>query len=199
MNASAAELLGRAAGIVSFLAVIMYAVSIVRGKTRPNKITWWVATFVGVMILIPYLIGMNEKNKATMWLPIVYVVGPFIFALLSLKYGEIESDEKVDTRCLKISLMSIVLWGTLLLSGFQKSALIILTINLFSDFVGLYPTIIKSMKRPESEDKWAWLIAVVAGVLNVLAIREWSAGESIYQIYFLATNCCITFFLFRKF
>jgi|SRR3989338_1210787 len=199
MNAYDAELLGYVAGMLAFLAVLVYLITIVWGKTRPSKVTWWIATFVGVMILIPYIVGMNEKNKSTIWLPVVYVVGPFIIALFSLKYGESGGDKKVDTRCLKISLMSIIFWGVLLLLGFQNSALVILSINLFSDFIGLYPTIIKSKLRPETENKWAWLIAVVAGILNVLAICEWSAGETIYQIYFLATNAYITFFLFRRF
>lgn len=194
------ELVGKTAGILSFISVVIYIISIFRGVTKPNKVTWWIMTFVGGMILTGYFIEMKPENRATIWIPITYVVNPLIIALLSLKYGE-KSDKKsfeIDMLCFKISVSSIILWGVLIYLKIDGVTLIVLIVNLFSDFVGLYPTIVKSRLRPETEDGPAWMLATVAAAINAFAISKWAFSESVYQIYIITLNGYITYLIFRK-
>lgn len=182
-------LFGWSAGLLSFLAFIIYYITIINGKTLPNKATWLILTIVGILVSVSYYsIGAKE----TIWVSISYVVGPLIAFLLSLKYGE-SNWTILDRTCLSISIVSILVWS------FTESAIIVLLINIFIDFLGIIPTIKKSYINPESEDYVPWLITTIASLLNILAIQDWVFSIYVYPIYMIVFNTIITIplFIFR--
>jgi|SRR3989344_2028356 len=181
------EIIGIVAGALSFSAYLFYIFAIPFGKARPSRSTWWVLTLIGIMIAASYY---TEGARATIWVALSYVVGPFIIALLSLKYGE-GKWERLDTWCLGVSLMSAAVWH---ISG---SALIALLMNMFMDCVGLVPTIKKSYLRPEGEDRPAWTLESIASLLNVFAVEAWTFSIAVYPIYLLVINGIITSLLYR--
>ena len=82
--------LGIIAGIIAFLAYIVYLISILRGKTKPNRATWWIWAFMGLVVGLSY---HSSGAVNTIWVPYVEFLGPFSIAILSIKYGcEIFSD-----------------------------------------------------------------------------------------------------------
>src|SRR3989338_2797659 len=99
--------LGIIAGIISFLAYIVYAISIFRGRTNPNRATWWIWTFMGLVVGLSYYFS-GAVN--TIWVPVVEFIGPLSVALLSLKYGEGGLENKTDLICLFGAAVSIILW-----------------------------------------------------------------------------------------
>ncbi len=181
MPYSVIDLTGVLAGIFSFSAFILYYISILRGKTIPNRATWLILTIVGIIIASSYYsVGARE----TIWVAVSYVLGPFITFLLSIKYGE-GGWNNFDKHCLIISGVSIIIW---LLSG---SAIITLLINIFIDFLGILPTLKKSYLRPYSEELTPWTVTFIASLLNIVAIREWIFSIYIYPIYMLVFNTLI--------
>jgi hypothetical protein len=181
------EILGILAGILSFSAYVLYIVTTLFGKTRPNKATWWVLTLVGIMIATSYY---ASGARATIWVALSYVLGPLIIAILSLKYGA-GKWEKLDKWCLSIALISALIWYV------SNSPLLVLAINIFIDFIGLIPTIKKSYLDPKSEDRVAWTLESLSGVLNILAIEKWVFGIAFYPVYLLAINGAVTLLLYR--
>ena len=93
------ELLGQLAGIVSLLGFFPYILATVQGKTRPNRATWWIWTLVGGMLCASYAASGAQHS---IWVPVSYVVGPFITAILSIKYGE-GGASRFDRTCLRQS------------------------------------------------------------------------------------------------
>src|SRR3989344_6543620 len=184
---STKELVGIIAGILSFSAYFLYIFTTIFGKTKPNRATWWILTLIGLMIASSYYVG---GARATIWVAATYVLGPFIIAILSLKYGE-GKWEKLDKWCLIIALISIPIWYI------SKSAILVLAINIFLDFIGLVPTIKKSYLRPEGEDRFAWTLESFAGLLNIFAIERWVFAIAFYPIYLLTINGIITILLYR--
>ena len=182
------EIFGILAGALSFSAYILYIFSTLFGKTKPNRATWWILTLIGLMIASSYY---AEGARATIWVAVSYVLGPFIIAVLSLKYGE-GKWEKLDKWCLIVALISVPVWYI------SNSAILVLVINIFLDFVGLLPTIKKSYLRPEGEDKVAWTLESLAGILNIFAIERWIFGIAFYPIYLLTINGIITLLLYRS-
>ncbi len=184
--------LGMIAGILSFSAYIVYIISIFKGSTKPSRSTWWILTLVGAIILSSSLSLDLYEN---IWIQAAYVIGPFILALLSLKYGSGDRFSLLDKICLCGAIGSCLLWLIF------NSPLIGFIGSIVVDFIGLVPTIQKSYLRPEEEDPNAWLLETISSILNVVAISSWFTLEEkdwIYALYLLLINGSLTILLWRK-
>ena len=140
-------ILGMIAGVIAFLAYIVYIISIFRGKTKPNRATWWIWAFMGLVVGLSYYASGAEN---TIWVPFVEFIEPFSIALLSIKYGEGGLENKTDLICLFGAIVSIILWIIF------DNPVVAIVINLAVDSFAIIPTIKKSYLRPEGEDFWAW-------------------------------------------
>lgn len=182
--------LGIVAGIIAFLAYIVYVVSIFRGGSKPNRATWWIWAFMGLVLALSYQFSGAEN---TIWVPYVEFLGPLIIAILSLKYGEGGLNDKTDVICLIGATLSIVLWII-----FNNPVVALIT-NLATDSFAIVPTIKKSFLRPEGEDFWAWFGTGVADSLNMFAVERFTFAILVYPIYMLVSDLIIIFILlFRK-
>lgn len=182
------EIAGIFAGILEFLAFFLYIISIVKGKTVPNRATWFVLTVVGFAIAVSYY---ASGARDTMWVPVVYAVGPFIIFLLSIKKGE-GGWSLFDRFSLVGAFMSLILWW---ISG---SALVALLFNISIDFFGMLPTVKKSYYNPKSEEGFPWLISSFSGVVNIFAIENLSFSIIIYPVYILFINGLVTGLLYLR-
>lgn len=177
--------IGITAGALALADYFFYYISIVRGQTRPSSTTWIILTIVGVLIAASY----KESGAGnTLWFALAYVAGPLIIALLSIKYGYAKWT-KVDFFCLGMAGISVVIWWL------SKDPLLVLLINIFIDFIGLLPTMIKSYRDPLSEAVFPWFITVFASALNLLAIEAWMFSIAVYPVYMIIANGLIFYFL----
>lgn len=179
---------GRLAGIISLIAFVPYIISTLRRKTRPNRASWWIWTAVGVILGTSY---HSSGANNTIWVPVSYVIGPFIIAIISLKYGE-GGWTKFDRSCLIGAAASVILWFTF------KEPIIALLVCLTIDLLGALPTIRKAYKDPEGEDKFAWGLFFVGNTLNLSAVEKLSFAILVYPLYMFVANGLITFFVFRR-
>ncbi|MFA7315507.1 MAG: hypothetical protein WC059_01740 [Candidatus Paceibacterota bacterium] len=180
---------GIVAGVIAFLAYIVYIVSIFKGESKPNRATWWIWSFMGLVIGISYFFSGAEN---TIWVPLVEFLGPLSIAILSIKYGEGGLDDRTDLICIAGAVVSIVLWIIF------DSPLIALITNLVVDSFALIPTIKKSFLRPEGEDFWAWFGTGVADSLNLFAAEKPSFAILLYPVYMLVSDLIIIFILLLK-
>lgn len=176
---------GIAAGILSFVAYPVYIRDILRGETKPSKVTWWVLALLNAVLTASYY---ASGARDTIWIPISYTIGFSAVAILSLKYGE-GNWQKSDWICIIGAAVSLLLWW------FFQSAELALYLIIITDFIGLAPTIYKTYKRPWTESKLSWTIAMIASALNVVAIENWSPAISLYPLYVVITNTLITAFI----
>lgn len=175
-------ILGIVAGIISFVAYIIYVRSILKGESKPNRATWWIWTFMGFVLAASYYFS---GARDSIWSPIVEFIGPLIIALLSIKYGEGGLKDKTDLYCLIGSLFSIILWIIF------NSPVVALVINLFIDAFALIPTIKKSYKRPEGENFWAWFGTGIGDAINIFAANSLVFGIIVYPIYMFLADMII--------
>lgn len=181
--------LGIIAGIIAFLAYIVYIISIFRGKTKPNRATWWIWAFMGLVVGLSYYFS-GAVN--TIWVPVVEFIGPLSIALLSLKYGEGGLDNKTDLVCLFGAIFSIILWIIF------NNPVVALVTNLVVDSFAIVPTIKKSYLRPEGEDFWAWFGTGLADSLNMFAVEKFTFAILVYPIYMLVSDLIIIFILLLR-
>lgn len=179
--------LGIAAGMVGLAANPVYVADIVHGATRPSRLTWWILAVLHILLAASYY---ASGARETVWLPAAYAISFFIVALLSIKYGE-AGWRGTDTACLIGACGCAVFWWV---SG---SAQLALFLTICVDFFGILPTVEKAYRRPETENRTAWLMATLAALLNVSAVRSWTLAIAAYPLYVLAVNALITLFIMR--
>jgi len=178
--------LGMVAGVIAFLAYVVYVVSILRGRSKPNRVTWWIWAFMGLVIGLSYY-ASGAQN--TIWVPFVEFIGPLSIALLSIKYGEGGLKEKTDLICLFGAVFSIILWII-----FNNPVVALVTSLIINSFA-IIPTIKKSYLRPEGEDFWAWFGTGLADSLNMFAVEKFTFAILLYPIYMLVSDLIIIFIL----
>jgi len=179
---------GKVAGIISLVAGIPYIIAILRGQTKPNRATWLIWFVVGCVVGVSYY---SSGARDTMWVPITYIIGPFVITILSFKYGE-GGWTKFDRYCLLGACASLVLWWMF------NSPLIALITNLFIDFMGALPTLRKSYYEPEKENGLAWALSFLSNLVNIFAVKQWTFAIAIYPIYMIVVSGLITALVLRK-
>lgn len=175
------EVIGIIAATIGIAGYIPYIISIFQGKTLPNRATWIIWTFIGGLLAFSY---MAEGNPESIWLPFAYFLGPFIVALLSIKYGY-TTWTRLDTFCMVAATLSVIPW---ILS---HDAAFTLIINLIIDSTGAVPTLVKTYREPETEDAFSWLIFFIANTLQLFAVSTWNLA-SLYPIYLFILAGSIT-------
>jgi hypothetical protein len=182
--------LGIVAGFIAFGAYLIYIISILRHRSKPNRSTWWIWSFMGLVLAISY---ESSGASNTIWVPYVEFLGPFLIALLSIWYGEGSLKNKTDLYCLIGAVLSVILWIIF------NNPVVALVTNLLVDSFAIIPTIKKSYLRPEGEDFWAWFGTGVADSLNLFAVEKFSFAILLYPIYMLVSDLIIiVILLFRK-
>ena len=183
-------LFGITAGILELAAASIYIVSILAGKTKPDRVTWWVLALVSGMITASYF---ASGARETIWLPAAYTLAFTVFGILSLYYGEGPAAlSALDRFALVGALMSAVVWWLM------RSPVPALFMNICTEFIGLVPTIAKSYRRPWTESRSSWILATIASLLNVFAITEWSYVIAAYPLYIFSTNLVIVAFILNR-
>lgn len=180
--------IGVLAGFLSFLCFIPYIVTILLGKTRPNRASWWIWAVNGSILSTSYYFA-GASN--TLWLIVFPVIAQFIIAILSLKYGK-GGWSFFDRACLMGASLSLTLWLGL------KSPMSAIVLTLVTDLLGALPTVKKSYYEPETEDLLTWILYVIASILNLLAIEQWSLAILLPPMYVLFINITILSLLLRS-
>lgn len=180
-------ILGMAAGLILLLGNIPYILSIRRGDTRPNRVTWGIWTTIGFILVGSYY-AIGATN--TLWLPIAQVISQLIITCYAFKYSK-GRWQKSDRICLAGAGLSLLLWWR---SG---SPLVALAMNIAMDILGAIPTIQKIYYEPDSEDLLFWVMAFSASVLNLLAIESFTLSFVLFPLYLFILNITVLILLTR--
>ena len=152
-------LFGIAGGVLGFIDYLIYARSVLRGRTKPNAATWIGTSAVWFVALISYfLVGARD----TLWFVIASTAGSFLVALLTVRYGV--KWQRSDFVCLTGAA------GVGALGFLTESPLTALFAAMAVDFLALFPTVAKTWRHPNWEEPFPWIVTVVASVLTVMAV-----------------------------
>jgi hypothetical protein len=175
------------AGILYVGAVIPYFIALYKKEIRPHPVSWLLWSIIGVVNLVFY-----TQTGATYSQIIAYMSFflPFLIFLFSAKAWK-GGFSLIDYCCLSVSLIALIF-------GFvYDNPVLGLTLNiLLSDFVAFIPTILKTYKDPKSETASTWFITIIANILTIAVINQWTFGIILLPVYTLIMNtvvllCCI--------
>lgn len=167
-------------GILTIAGHVDYVRSILQGKTRPSRVTWWIWTAVGLLICLTYY---DLGGRAALGMAIGGVVGQILVAVLSVKYGR--------GGMTGLDWFSIAgATGALLLWAFFPPALPHMLL-LVIDFFGWIPTFRKALLHPVSETASAWSLWSLAAAISLLLATEGNFWDIPYPLYLLVSNVAI--------
>lgn len=167
------ELFGILSGVVIFFGGPPYLLDILKGKTKPQRTTWFIWSVLGV-------ISFTSQLKLGAHWSLVYVglnaAGNIAVFLLSLKYG-LGGWRKLDVLALCIATIGVVIAVTV------DSPLIALLGSILADFSGTSLTLYKTYLQPTTETSITWFFLGTSSLFAALAVGKWDISLLLYPLY----------------
>lgn len=157
---------------------ITYGFSIVKGKTRPHRMTRFILAFVLTLNFLGILIAQGNVG-AQVFAGITAIQALAIF-FLSLWRG-MGGSTKFDYICLSIAFIGVIGWK---ITGNPITAV---WFSVLADLAAYLPAMVKTWKHPQTESPWYYALSGLAAFLGLIAYKL--DASSIFQIYIVA--CCI--------
>lgn len=167
---------------------VPYIRDILRGTTKPHRVTWGIFFLLNLIFL-----GNQLASGATssIWLVVAFVISTFIIFSLSLKYG-VGGTTRLDIIILVGALAGVVVWQAL------QAPLASVVANLTVASIAAVPTYRKAWREPASETKLAFLLGSIAAIFTILSVGELNLALLLLPVYSFAYNGSIYVILSRN-
>lgn len=167
-----------ASGVLVFIAMPPYIIDVIKGKTRPERMTWFILSLLGIIAFV------SQIQAGASW-SLVFsgldTLGSLTVFALSLWHG-VGGLSKLDLLALAIATFGVIV------SFISKDPLAAIIGVILADLSGMALTIIKVWKDPKSETTISWLLFATAGMFGLFTIKEWTPGIYIYPLYLVLAN-----------
>lgn len=169
---------GILAGLLALVATIPYLRDILKGTTRPNKVSWliWV-----ILQTIALLSQWASGGKDSLLLTIGDLAASATILVLAFYKGE-SKWHWLDRLALIGAGAGLILWYIL------NQPVIALMMTIFVDFCGVAPTLRKAYVDPQSETMSTWLLVGIGAVFGALAVGKLNATLLVYPLYLMCAN-----------
>lgn len=175
---------------VQFVGIFSYGREVLRGRAKPNRITWLMWS---IAPLIATAAGL--ANGVGLAVIPVFMSGfcPLIIFIISFvnknSYWKLET---FDYWCGFFSILALVLWGI------TKQPVIAIVFAIVSDFFAAIPTLIKSWKYPETERVAPFSTGLFNALTSFGAVKMWGFSELAFPIYLVVIDVCLILTIIRK-
>lgn len=190
INISLAHWLVILSTLISLTGAIAYIRDMVRGKSKPNLVTWGLWAFAP-LIATGAAISAHADSWATVRIftsgfgPLLVFISAF---LVKQGYWKLSL---FDYICGGISLIALGVW-----IGADSPVLAIL-LAAIADLFATLPTIIKAWKHPETETLYTYFVGLFTASIIIPAIPVWNIENSAFQVYLLIANTALFFIVLR--
>lgn len=169
--------------IINVLGSLSYLISTLKGKIKPNKVTFLLfgfAPFITFTAQIKQGVGIQSLLAFTTGFMALMI---FIASFLNKKaYWKIST---FDIICGGLSILGLILWYI------TKIGNIAIFFSIFADLLAALPTVVKSYNYPETESAYPWLLISISGMLTLLTIRSWAFASYAFPLYGFLINLII--------
>lgn len=181
------EILLSLSSLIAVIGPITYIISILRGISKPQRMTRFILFFVMTLNFIS-IISANGNLGAKVFAGIVCFQAIIIF-VLSLWRG-MGGANRFDYFCLVIAALGLVIWK---LTGNPVMGIIF---SIIADFFAYLPAFVKTWHHPETESVWYYILTALSAFLGVMAYKI--EVSSLFQIYILLSCLVMVGFIYRE-
>src|ERR1700712_4671938 len=160
-----------------------YALSTLRGRTRPNRVSWFVwslAAFVAFSAQLSQHVGIRSL------MTFMVGFGPLMIFLASFvnrkSYWRVT---KFDLLCGALSLFALILWQ---ITGVGNQAI---ALSIAADVLATVPTLTKAYENPSTEHALPFLTGFISAALTLLTLKTWSFAAGGFALYILVCSILI--------
>ena len=162
-----------------------------RGKTRPNRVSWGLWAFAPLLGTAAALYA-----DANIWATIrIFLAGFLPLIVFIASFIDRKSYWKLtpfDLLCGFCSIAAIIVWAVL-----ESPRMAILFAAIGDGFASI-PTLIKTWKFPETETGITYLAGLISVLLILPSIPTWNIENSAFQIYLLLITTALVIAVYRK-
>src|SRR5581483_188143 len=160
------------------LAAPPYIVDTLKGKTRPERATWFIWSVLGVIAFVSQLqLGATWSLHFTG----LDTAGCMLAFSLSIRYG-VGGWTMPDRIALAIAAVGVVI------SVLAHAPIVALLGVIAADASGSFLTIRKVFLMPDSETTISWLLVSVGALCSILLVQSLDVVLMLYPAYLLVAN-----------
>ena len=161
-----------------------YIVHTLEGKTRPNRVSWFMWS------LAPFVAFAGELGKGVGLQSLMTFMSGFCpLLILIASFVNKKSVWKLtgfDLTCGFLSLLGLLLWAI------TREGNIAIVFSIAADCLAALPTVVKSYRDPASESWFAYFAAAISASLTLLSIDTWTFANYGFPIYILVVCSLLT-------
>jgi hypothetical protein len=177
------SIFGIISALLSALCYFPYIKDILLKKSKPERASWLIWSILGS---IAFFTQLSKGATDSLWLTGAQTIGVVIVFLLSTKFGT-GGLNKRDLISLVVAGLGLIVWFL------TKDALYALIIVILVDGIGVYLTLYKAYKDPESETMMTWILAGLSGLFAIFAVGTLNYILLLYPIYIVIANLSVVF------
>lgn len=184
MNAQ--QFFNLAAGIIFPIGFLPYIYSMLRGETKPSKVSWIIWISLDYIVLA----GMFAENTVNGQIVGTVFGGTMVF-LLALKLGN-TSWTNLDKFSLAGGVVGIMLW---LITSNPIAAIIT---SSCTALIGSFPTFASAWKNPRNENRLAWTLFTISCVCALIGVPHWTIADAAQPVAFSIVEGVMMYILWVK-
>ena len=158
-----------------------YIIDTLRGKTKPERATWFVFSVLGIIAFV------SQAKLGATWSLVfsgIDTFGSLIVFGLSIKFG-IGGWTKLDRAALIVAGIGVVI------AVVVHAPVIALLGNILADISGTLLTVYKTFRVPDTETTISWLLTGTSALMGVLSVGSFNLALLLYPAYLVAANYAI--------
>jgi hypothetical protein len=166
--------------ILNFIGGVGYLIDTLKGKTKPNKVTWF---FWALAPLIAFAAQIQQGVGLSAWMTFSVGFSPLLIFIASFINKQSEWKlTKFDLICGALALCGLILWS---LTRVGNLAIIF---SILADLLAATPTFLKAWKAPETESSLIYLLSGINGLIALLTLTAWTFEYYGFPLYILLFN-----------
>lgn len=166
------------AAALSVAGSLSYAVATMRGRARPNRVTWLLWALAA---LIAFGGQLAESARMPALLTIMVGFGSLLVFVVSFISGsEAWRATQLDMASGALSIMALGLWIA------TRDGLIAIILSIVAGALASVPMLMKAWRLPKSECAWIYWLDFLAAGLTLLTLNRWGFADYGFLAYLLA-------------
>ena len=176
--------------VISFTGAFAYIRDMVRGKSKPNLVTWGLWAFAPLIAT-----GAALSANADLWATVRIFIAGFgpllIFITAFIVKQGFWKLSKFDYICGAISIISLGAWVV------ADEPILAILLAAIGDMFATLSTIVKAWKYPNTETLYTYFVGIFTASIVIPAIPIWNIENSAFQVYLLVANTTLFFIVLR--